>query len=65
MSEDIIQTADDNNKVTSQAIQITSLHIFEFVLHSHSTVISNQIKYQEIRRNLIDVIFCTRSMAFT
>ena len=38
---------------------------FRIGITFHSTVISNKIKYQGIRRNLIEVIFCRRTMAFT
>ena len=44
-SEHSVQTADDNNKDTSQALQLTLvLHIFKLILHINSIIISNLIK---------------------
>ena len=45
-SKHSVQTADDNNKVTSQALQLTLvLYIFKLVLSYYPITISNQIKY--------------------
>ena len=47
-----MQIADDNSKVTSEALQLTLvLHIFKLVLDFNSIIINNQIKYHlEINR---------------
>ena len=45
-SQHRVQTADDNNKDTSQILQLTLvLYIFKLVLYFNSIIISNQIKY--------------------
>ena len=46
-----MQTADDNNKVISQALQLTLvLYILKLVLYFNSIIISNQINYYLARK---------------
>ena len=62
-SEYSVQTADDNSKVISQAIQLTFvLYIYKLVLYFNSTINNNQIKYHLA---IIEQIFCRYSIAFT
>ena len=62
MSEHGVQTADDNNKVISQALQLNLvLYIFKLLLYFNFIINSNQIKYY---LTIIEGIFCRYSMAF-
>ena len=53
-----MRTADDNRKVTSEALEVTLvLHIFKLALYFNSGIISNQIKYYLAtdRKNVLQI----------